>query len=178
MPRLKPRSGRPMIQRSSFAAAIAMTGTTPVAILGFTPFERSTFEAFLQLASRRTPAYQLAGDPFSADFIIVDADDPVLVMRVQAAGFLPRSVMLGANALPGAALHLYRPFNLMQMVRSLDALPRPLRAESAAEAPRAPQPGPFEARPSIRIPVPAGSVSLLPPSATLSRDLQAGADGS
>jgi two-component system, cell cycle response regulator len=155
-----------------------MTLSTPVAILGFTPFERSTFEAFLQLASRRTPAYQLAGDPFSADFIIVDADDPVLVTRVQAAGFLPRSVMLGAHALPGAALHLTRPFNLMQMVRSLDALPRPLHAEPVAEPASASRPGPFEARSSIRIPMPTDSVNLVPPSAAPLRGLQAGVDGS
>lgn len=147
-----------------------MSPATPVAILGFTPFERSTFEAFLQLASRRTPGYQLEPDPFSAAFIIVDADDACLVTRVQAAGFLPHSVLLGASAQPGAALHLTRPFNLMQMLRSLDALPRPLRGQPAP-ATAGPAPlafpgtvstaGPFATRASIQIPLPADSVSLL-----------------
>lgn len=147
-----------------------MSSATPVAILGFTPFERSTFEAFLQLASRRTPAYQLEPDPFSAAFIIVDADDASLVTRVQAAGFLPHSVLLGATAQAGAALHLSRPFNLMQMLRSLDALPRPLRGQPAGAAAGATPPafpgavssaGPFQTRSAIQIPLPADSVSLL-----------------
>lgn len=144
-----------------------MSLATPVAILGFTPFERSTFEAFLQLASRRTPAYQLETDTFSAAIIIVDADDASLVRRVQAAGLLSRSVLLGSVALPGAALHLTRPFILMQMLRSLDALPRPLRDEPAP-APASPgtvsvagPSGPFAPRAAIQIPQPADSASLL-----------------
>lgn len=147
---------------------------TPVAILGFTPFERSTFEAFLQLAARRTPAYQLEDDPFEADFVIVDADDAALVRRVQAAGLLPHCVMLGASGHPGAALHRERPFNLMQMVRALDALPRRVRAPRAAPAVPVPATGPFTARAAIQIPVPAAALSLAAPAANPSRSLQGG----
>ena len=174
-----------------------MSFATPVAILGFTPFERSTFEAFLRLATRRTPAYELTDDAFSADFIIVDADDPMLVNRVLAAGFLPRSVLLGASPHPGAALHLERPFNLMQLVRSLDALPRPLRpGASAAGQPApaegpfgqafggtlaaptsAPLEGPFAARVAIQIPLPAESVSLVGGAPNPSRGLPSGPSG-
>lgn len=147
---------------------------TPVAILGFTPFERSTFEAFLQLAARRTPAYELADDPFEADFVIVDADDAALVRRVQAAGLLPHCVMLGASGHPGAALHRERPFNLMQMVRALDALPRRVRPLRPATAGSLPAAGPFAARAAIRIPVPASALSLATPAANPSRSLQGG----
>ena len=170
-----------------------MSFATPVAILGFTPFERSTFEAFLRLATRRTPAYELTNDAFSADFIIVDADDPMLVNRVLAAGFLPRSVLLGASPHPGAALHLERPFNLMQLVRSLDALPRPLRPGAAAAGEPAPAEGPFggalagpgsvppegpfAARVAIQIPLPAESVSLVASAPNPSRGLPSGPSG-
>lgn len=148
---------------------------TPVAILGFTPFERSTFVAFLQLAARRTPAYQLEEDPFEADFVIVDADDVALVTRVQAAGLLPRCVMLGASGHPGAALHRERPFNLMQMVRALDALPRRLRAQRPSAAAPVPAAGRFTARAAIQIPVPAAALSLAGPAANPSRSLPSGA---
>ena len=151
-----------------------MSFVVPVAILGFKPFERSTFEAFLRLAARRTPAYELVDDPFSADFIVVDADDPVLVNRVLAAGFLSRSVLLGAQSQAGAALHLDRPFNLMQLVRSLDALPRPLRTGDAADAAPAPvAEGQFAARLAIRIPMPTEAVSLVAPAPNPSRGLPA-----
>lgn len=147
-----------------------MSFVAPVAILGFKPFERSTFEAFLRLAARRTPAYELVEDPFSADFIVVDADDAVLVNRVLAAGILSRSVLVGAHPHAGAALHLERPFNLMHLVRSLDALPRPLRTGDAADgAPALPVPGPMAARPAIRIPLPTEAVSLLAPAPNPSR---------
>ena len=154
-----------------------MSFATPVAILGFTPFERSTFEAFLRLAARRTPAYELTEDAFSADFIIVDADDPMLVNRVLAAGFLPRSVLLGASPHPGAALHLERPFNLMQMVRSLDGLPRPVRTAPGGAGEPAPAPGPFAPRAAIQIPLPADSVSLVATAANPSRGWPAGPSG-
>ena len=154
-----------------------MSFATPVAILGFTPFERSTFEAFLRLATRRTPAYELTNDAFSADFIIVDADDPMLVNRVLAAGFLPRSVLLGASPHPGAALHLERPFTLMQMVRSLDGLPRPVRTAPGGAGEPAPAPGPIAPRAAIQIPLPAESVSLVATAANPSRSWPAGPSG-
>ncbi|MEN9627124.1 MAG: hypothetical protein RJA10_350 [Pseudomonadota bacterium] len=154
-----------------------MSFAIPVAILGFTPFERSTFEAFLRLAARRTPAYELHDDPFSADFVIVDADDPVLVNRVRASGCLPRSVLLGASAHPGAALHLARPFNLMQLVRSLDGLVRPVRTAPGEAAEPPPAPGLFAPRAAIRIPLPAESVSLLATAGNPSRGWPAGLSG-
>lgn len=107
-----------------------MSAAASIALLGLSPFERATFEAFLRLASRRAPAYTLQADPACADFVIVDADDPAAVAQAVAGGLLPRSVLLGAVAPPGAAAHLPRPIQLMQTVRALDALPRAPRDES------------------------------------------------
>ena len=107
-----------------------------VAILGFSTYERSTFDAFFRLAARRTPAYTLVTDADAADLLIVDADDLHGTERVKRRGVLDRCLMLGEAEHPGAAQHLRRPINLMLVVRALDALP----VAPAAPAPLAAMP--------------------------------------
>jgi two-component system, cell cycle response regulator len=125
-----------------------------VAILGFSTYERSTFDAFFRLAARRTPAYTLVTDADAADLLIVDADDLHGTERVKRRGVLDRCLMLGEAEHPGAAQHLRRPINLMLVVRALDALP----VAPAAPAPLAAMPllvrplaaaGAFAAAPAV-----------------------------
>ena len=47
-----------------------------IALLGFTSFERSTFESFFRLAARREPGYRLSDDMTGATLIVANADDP------------------------------------------------------------------------------------------------------
>jgi CheY-like chemotaxis protein len=97
-----------------------------VALLGFTRFERATFESFFRLASKRMPAYVHEDDPAQSHFIVADADDDVVARQVHKLQALPRTLMLGSKAgsRSGAAAHLPRPINLMLVMRALDALPR------------------------------------------------------
>jgi two-component system, cell cycle response regulator len=112
-----------------------------VTLLGFTRFERATFESFFRLTSKRSPAYVPEDDPAAADFIVADADDEAVVRDIRKLKAMPRTLMLGAMAGTriGAAAQLPRPINLMLVMRALDTLPR-VAVPPAAEQPAAAQP--------------------------------------
>lgn len=105
--------------------------STPVriALIGFTKFERATFESFFRLAAKRTPAYALAESVSDCDAAVVNADDDAGVLEVVRSNKLHCAMMLGATPRPGAALQLQRPINLMLIVRALDRM-----AQQAASA--------------------------------------------
>jgi CheY-like chemotaxis protein len=93
-----------------------------VCIQGFTPFECSTFESFFRLAARRAPSYQVVTDIAQADIVIADADRPASLDAVARAGKLPRTLTIGATAVPGSAAGASRPINMMALLRMLDEL--------------------------------------------------------
>jgi two-component system, cell cycle response regulator len=115
-----------------------MTLPTPVALLGFSKFERATFDSFFRLASKRQPPYTLVTDLAQAQFVIADADDEEARATLRAQGLLSRTLALGAAPCEGALEQLRRPINLMLVVRALDALPR----RAAAMRPGVAQPAP------------------------------------
>lgn len=98
--------------------------STPVriALIGFTTFERATFESFFRLAAKRTPAYALAESVSNCDAAVVNADDDAGVLDVVRSNKLHCAMMLGATPRPGAAVQLQRPINLMLIVRALDRM--------------------------------------------------------
>jgi two-component system, cell cycle response regulator len=98
--------------------------TRKVALLGFTAFERATFETFFRLASRRTPAYVYAETLEDCELVIADSDRESVM--VQLAGFerLDRVLLVGSFR-RGGALQLPRPMNLMAVLRALDRLAEP-----------------------------------------------------
>jgi two-component system, cell cycle response regulator len=101
-----------------------MTTIARIALLGFSRFERATFESFFRLAAKRTPSYAHVADLDEADYIVADADDPALTAQLQDADLRSRCVILGATDHPGVLMRLPRPINLMLVVRALDGLPR------------------------------------------------------
>ncbi len=114
-----------------------------IAVLGFSPLERVTFEALFRLSGRRRPAYEAEPDWRDAAFVLVDADHDLACEYVTEAGLLPRCVMLGATARPGAGFQLPRPIDHGTVLRAFDALSqaRPAQAETVerpAAAPTAP----------------------------------------
>jgi two-component system, cell cycle response regulator len=114
-----------------------------VALLGFSKFERATFESFFRLAHKRQPSFTLATEAALCELAIVNADDDLSVAKVTQAGKLGVSLMLGAKARDGAAQQVPRPINLMLVVRALDqmahALPEgPGSPEQAVPPPTAP----------------------------------------
>lgn len=95
--------------------------TRKVALLGFTAFERATFETFFRLASRRTPAYSYSETLEDCELVIADSDRESVM--VQLAGFerLDKVLLVGSFRRSGA-MQLPRPMNLMAVLRALDRL--------------------------------------------------------
>jgi two-component system, cell cycle response regulator len=89
-----------------------------VALIGFTPFERSTFEAFFRLAARRSPCYLYTDQAQRADVVLVDADRPEAMADRRATP--QRSVYVGARGVDGQLAHLPRPINMMGLLKLLD----------------------------------------------------------
>ena len=113
-----------------------------IAVLGFSPLERVTFEALFRLSGRRRPAYEAEPDWRDADFVLVDADHDLACEYVTEAGLLPRCVMLGASARPGAGFQLPRPIDHGTVLRAFDSLSqaRPAALPAAAVVAPVPQP--------------------------------------
>lgn len=95
---------------------------TVLTLLGFTPFERRSFEAFFELGHMHGPGYEFTPDLWRADCAIADADDDEAMARLHYAGLLQRCVLLGNRPHAGAALQLPRPINLLLVMRALDTM--------------------------------------------------------
>jgi two-component system, cell cycle response regulator len=139
-----------------------MTQPHKIALLGFSSFERSTFESFFRLAARRAPGYEIVTDIASAAMVIVNSDD-MDVLR----GFKPSSaqkVMLVGHGDGGTGWPLQqRPIKLMAVLTQVDQTLNPLvptpqtppaRATAAAAPMQRPQPAP----PSV-VAMPAPEIS-------------------
>lgn len=124
-----------------------------VALLGFSAFERSTFESFFRLAGRRSPAYDQA-EVGACDIAIVDADQAGALAAAASLGAAVRVLFIGARPAAGHGRQLARPINLMQVLKVLDELslpaaaaPAPAPVPAARPAPAAPPPLPAPAAP-------------------------------
>ena len=92
-----------------------------VALLGFGDFERHALASYMRLSKRRLPAYHQVDTLAEADFVIADADHPVVLEAVRAAGRAGDTVFIGHTA-PDAALGwTMRPIDPLQVFRELDA---------------------------------------------------------
>jgi CheY-like chemotaxis protein len=117
-----------------------MTPPHLVALIGFTPFERSTLDAFFRLAARRSPAYSPCPDPARAQLLLVDADSADAMAHPLARS--GRCVFVGAQGRPEQLGHMPRPLNMMALLRTLDgcvgaagrlpAVPTPTRTPKVA----------------------------------------------
>lgn len=116
-----------------------------LALLGFTPFERRSFQSFVELGREHGPRYEFTEELWRADCVVADADDEAAMARLLHAGtLLERSVLLGTRPYAGAALQLPRPINLVLVMRALDTLvgarPRPgARLATSADDPPPPR---------------------------------------
>jgi two-component system, cell cycle response regulator len=96
-----------------------MDDAHPIALVGFTRFERSTLESSFRLAATRTPAYVLVDDPALARVLIVDSDDGFACAGTAAR--VARCIHIGKQGRQGELGHLARPINTMSLQRLLDA---------------------------------------------------------
>ena len=93
-----------------------------IVLLGFSPFERSTFESFFRLAARRPPGYLLVSDASEANLAVVNSDDQATmsaVVQKKPSG----QVMLVGSTDGGTGWSLQRrPLNLMKVLANVEQL--------------------------------------------------------
>jgi two-component system, cell cycle response regulator len=119
-----------------------MSNPHKIALIGFSSFERATFESFFRLAARRPPGYVLVADATMANLAVVNADD-VVAMNAVLDKKPCKHVMLIGNSDGGTGWTLQRrPLNLMKVLTNVEQLlstTGPTYATVAAPA-RAPAP--------------------------------------
>ncbi|WP_395700460.1 response regulator [Aquabacterium sp.] len=99
-----------------------MSVPIPVALLGFSAFERNALASYFRLAARRQPAYCHVLDVDEARFVVADADQAGVPELLQALGRITDAVFVGAQGPEGAASWMMRPIDPVHVLRELDAL--------------------------------------------------------
>lgn len=94
----------------------------PVAILGFSPFDRKALASYFQLTGRSRPRYAHVLNADLADLVIADADEPGVLELLRTLGRVQDALFIGALAPPEAAAWMMRPIDQTQVLRELDAL--------------------------------------------------------
>ena len=97
------------------------TSRVPVALRGFSPFERNALASYFRLAGDRFPAYEQTESLHEARFIVADADHPAALLEVLDAGRSADTVFIGAQAPEGALGWMMRPIDPLHVLRELDA---------------------------------------------------------
>lgn len=105
-----------------------MTQPHKIVLLGFSAFEKVTFESFFRLAARRTPGYALVGEAREADLAIVNADDAEVCQQCIAAKPCQKVLLVGAEDRGTGWPLQRRPLNLMKMLATVESLLAPPRA--------------------------------------------------
>jgi hypothetical protein len=137
-----------------------------IAIIGFSSFERATFESFFRLAARRPPGYVLVADTREANLAVVNADD-ASVLRAAIDNKPCAHILLIGNADGGTGWAIQkRPLNLMKVLTTVELLLNGPQAVVATGARSAAQQMAFARTQSdVRVPTPvaAASVTSAPP---------------
>lgn len=99
-----------------------MAVSIPVALLGFSAFERNALASYFRLAARRSPTYAHVLDVDEARFVVADADQAGVPELLQTLGRVPDAVFVGAQGPEGAASWMMRPIDASHVLRELDHL--------------------------------------------------------
>jgi CheY-like chemotaxis protein len=112
-----------------------MNPPLPVALVGFSDFERRALGSFFRLASPPALALELVREPAAARVLVADGGQAGALRQVAALGRLADTVFIGGQAPAGAAAQLPRPIDALQVLRTIEnlakALPRPPAAGDA-----------------------------------------------
>lgn len=102
----------------------SMPASIPLAILGFSNFERNAFAARLKIESGRAPSYGVVLDIDQAALVIADADQGGVTELLREIGRVGDSVFIGASAPAEAAAWMMRPLDPATVMRECDRLLR------------------------------------------------------
>ena len=127
-----------------------------ISLVGFDPFENTTFESFIRLATRRDPGFEIAPSLAAATLLIINSDNAeALVAALKQRRPQQRVLLIGPSTQPAAAgLPVHpRPIRFMAVLGAIDKLlAEPLPGAAPAPAPVAAAPAPV---PSARPAAPA-----------------------
>lgn len=96
-----------------------------IILVGFSSFERVTFESFFRLAARRPPGYVLVEDASQAHLAVVNADDPAILRQCMAAKPAPQVLLIGSQDGGTGWMLQRRPLNLMKVLATVESLLTP-----------------------------------------------------
>jgi hypothetical protein len=94
----------------------------PVALQGFSPFERNALSSYFRLSLSSSPSYHEVTAMDEAYFLIADAEHPGVVQQILRAGREGDTMFVGAQAPDGAMAWMMRPIDPAHMFRVLDAV--------------------------------------------------------
>jgi two-component system, cell cycle response regulator len=135
-----------------------MSNPHKIALVGFSSFERATFESFFRLAARRPPGYVLVAEASDANLAVVNADDPATLRAAMAQKPCAHVMLIGASDGGSGWALQRRPLNLMKVLTNVELLLAPAGAVAPVAAPRAPVAPTPVVRPAVA-PAPAPAVS-------------------
>jgi two-component system cell cycle response regulator len=132
-----------------------MSTSFPIALLGFSAFERATFESFFRLAGRRQTAYQIVDDAQQAVLLVANADDPAVMRQLAGKRDEQRVLLIGASD-GGTGWPLQpKPIRLMGVLSAVDEVLAPQQVRRAPAARRAAPAQPVAAPAAPAAPQPA-----------------------
>ena len=109
-----------------------MKSEVKILLLGFAPFEKSTFESFFKLVGRRDTLYKTVADANQAQILLVNGDSPAAVQWVSSSVKPPQKALyIGAADPLGKWATAPRPIKLTTVLGLLDilAVPDPVAVE-------------------------------------------------
>ena len=99
-----------------------MSSPYNIALVGFSSFEKVTFESFFRLAARRPPGYTLIDDVSLADLAVVNADDPAVLQQCIASKPAAHVLLIGTDDGGTGWAIQRRPLNLMKVLATVESL--------------------------------------------------------
>jgi CheY-like chemotaxis protein len=100
-----------------------MKSEVSVFLLGFAPFEKSTFESFFKLAGKRDTLYKISADVTQAKVVVVNSDNSSAVQWVQKSVKSPqKAIYIGAPDPTGLWPAVSKPIKLTAILGMLDVL--------------------------------------------------------
>jgi len=99
-----------------------MPAPIPVAILGFSAFDRRALASYFLLSEQAWPRYERVLGADDATLLIADADEPSVVSLLYKLGRVGDALFIGAAPPGGAAAWMMRPIDQVQVLHQLDTL--------------------------------------------------------
>jgi two-component system, cell cycle response regulator len=99
-----------------------MSNPHKIALVGFSSFERATFESFFRLAARRPPGYVLVAEAAQANLAVVNADDAATLRAAIASKPCQHVMLIGATDGGTGWATQKRPLNLMKVLTTVEQL--------------------------------------------------------